>query len=146
MVAGKLGALLAQFPASFHATSANRIHLATVLRAFSDHTIAVELRHRTWSDAAPETWPLLDAFGATWTWIDEPRFKDSVVSPEFRAGQFVYARLHGRNAKVWWRGSNDERCAYDYSNDELKPIAERKGAPRVRLLEQSRERPLVVNA
>ena len=42
--AGKLGALLAQFPAAFRANTDNRVHLASVLRAFGGYRVAVEQR------------------------------------------------------------------------------------------------------
>lgn len=121
---GKLGALLAQFPTSFHDTPASRLHLAALLRAFQGYPVAVELRHRSWSDAADQTRALLEASLSTWAWIDEPKFKDSIrqANPD---GPFVYARLHGRNAKAWWKGSNDERYNYLYSEEELAPIIER---------------------
>jgi uncharacterized protein YecE (DUF72 family) len=122
--ADKLGVLLAQFPASFHNTVANRTHLVALLRAMAGHTLAVELRHRSWSDAADETWKLLTEFGAAWTWIDEPRFRDSVTPPRLDRGAIVYMRLHGRNGKMWWRGNNEERYNYLYTRDELDPIAE----------------------
>jgi uncharacterized protein YecE (DUF72 family) len=123
--AGKLGALLAQFPASFHDTPANRVHLATILRAFRDHQVAVELRHRSWSDGANETRDLLEAFGAAWVWIDEPKFKDSIRQPIPASGKLVYLRLHGRNAKAWWRHADrDERYNYLYREEELRPIVE----------------------
>ncbi|HEY6506499.1 MAG TPA: DUF72 domain-containing protein, partial [Vicinamibacterales bacterium] len=48
--AAKLGALLAQFPASFKATDETRDFLASLMRAFADYPVAVELRHRSWSD------------------------------------------------------------------------------------------------
>ncbi len=53
--ARKLGALLAQFPPSFHDTPANREYLAWLLRTFRDYPTAVELRHRTWSDEIGDT-------------------------------------------------------------------------------------------
>lgn len=121
----KLGALLAQFPPSFRATTANRIHLLALLAAFAEYPIAVELRHRSWSDQVVETRALLHGFHATWVWIDEPKFKDSVQQVEPDTESFVYMRLHGRNAKAWWRGSNEERYDYDYSAEELTPIAEK---------------------
>ena len=43
---GKLGALLAQFPPSFHDTPANREYLAWLLRTFREYPTAVELRHQ----------------------------------------------------------------------------------------------------
>src|SRR6476646_973097 len=42
---GKLGALLAQFPASFKNDAGSRGYLEWLLRAFKDYPIAVELRH-----------------------------------------------------------------------------------------------------
>ncbi len=47
---GKLGALLAQFPPSFKNDSFSRQVLAAVIRIFGKYRLAVELRHRSWSD------------------------------------------------------------------------------------------------
>ena len=52
---GKLGAVLVQFPAGFHADTASTDYLAGLLRTFRDYPLAVELRHRTWSDAQADT-------------------------------------------------------------------------------------------
>ena len=48
--AGKLGALLAQFPASFKNEGNNRGYLEWLLAAFKDYQLAVELRHKSFSD------------------------------------------------------------------------------------------------
>lgn len=122
----KLGPLLAQFPASFHDHAVARAHLAAVLRAFGDYSIAVELRHKTWSDNRESTLALLRAFGATWVWIDEPKFKDSIQQNLAATDlPFSYMRLHGRNAQQWWRHARPEdRYDYLYSADELAPIAD----------------------
>lgn len=123
---GKLGALLAQFPASFRSTPASRDYLAWLLGAFADHPVAVELRHRSWSDDAAQTLSLLDHFDAAWTQIDEPKFRQSIRQnrlPNVRG--FYYLRLHGRNAAAWWRHARSEdRYDYLYSTDELKPFGE----------------------
>ncbi len=50
-IAGKLGALLVQFPPSFTATPAGVDYLGWLLRTFSGYGPAVELRHKSWSDA-----------------------------------------------------------------------------------------------
>src|SRR5262249_54995236 len=71
--AGRLGALLAQFPASFKNDAPSHDYLASVLRAFGDYPIAVELRHKSWSDALGETLTLLNGFGAAFVQIDEPK-------------------------------------------------------------------------
>ena len=57
---GRLGALLAQFPPSFKDTPASREYLAWLLRAFGDYPVAVELRHRSWSDSVADTLSLLN--------------------------------------------------------------------------------------
>src|SRR3954465_4478627 len=68
-----LGALLAQFPASFKDTPASRDYLVNLLGAFADYPIAVELRHKTWSDRIADTLTLLNAFDAALVQIDEPK-------------------------------------------------------------------------
>ena len=49
--AGKLGPLLVQFPSSFQRTPEAVDYLAWLLKAFAGYPLAVELRHRSWSDA-----------------------------------------------------------------------------------------------
>ncbi len=129
---GKLGALLAQFPPSFKDAPASRDYLATLLGAFSGYPIAVELRHRSWSDAVGDTLALLDPFGAAWVQIDEPKFKFSIRQnflPNVRG--FYYMRLHGRNVAHWWQHDKaEDRYDYLYSGDELKEFSETADAAR----------------
>lgn len=124
--AGKLGALLAQFPASFRNDSDSVAYLDWLLARFSDYQIAVELRHKSWSDAPHETLGLLGEHGAAWAQIDEPKFRFSIrqdLLPNVRT--FYYLRLHGRNAAQWWNHeASEDRYNYLYSPTELKPIAE----------------------
>ena len=128
--AGKLGALLAQFPASFKDTPASRDYLSQLLRVFADYRVAVELRHSSWSDAFGETLTLLNAFNAAWAQIDEPKFRSSIRQnylPNITG--FYYMRLHGRNAAQWWRHEHrDDRYNYLYSGEELREFAETAGA------------------
>jgi len=123
--AGKLGPLLIQFPASFQRTPEAAAYVEWLLKAFSDYTLAVELRHRSWSDA-PETMALLDQSHAAWVQIDEPKFKSSVRQDLVGGNAEVYyLRLHGRNAKEWWdHAESEDRYNYFYSREELEPIAE----------------------
>ena len=127
---GKLGALLAQFPPSFRASAASRDYLADLLRAFGDYRVAVELRHRSWSDAFGDTLTLLNAFNAAWTQIDEPKFRFSIRQNYLpNVTGFYYMRLHGRNAAQWWRHDKaEDRYNYLYSADELKEFSETAGA------------------
>ena len=124
--AGKLGALLAQFPPSFKNEPNTRPYLEWLLGAFREYPVAVELRHRSWSDNPESTLALLGAFGAAWVQIDEPKFRFSVrqtLLPNVRT--FYYMRLHGRNAAQWWKHEKSEdRYDYLYTADELQPFAE----------------------
>ena len=124
--AGKLGAMLAQFPASYRNDPESREYLEWLLDRFKGYPIAVELRHRSWSDDPIETLQMLEASGAAWAQIDEPKFKFSIrqnLLPNVRT--FYYLRLHGRNAAQWWNhGSSEDRYNYLYSTDELRPFAE----------------------
>ena len=124
--AGKLGELLAQFPASFKNETASHDHLAWLLESMSDCPLAVELRHRSWSDDVVATLRLLNGLGAAWVQIDEPKFRFSIAQNYLpNVESFYYMRLHGRNAEKWWRHDRaEERYDYHYSASELKPFAE----------------------
>ena len=123
---GKLGALLAQFPPSFKNDPDSRGYLEWLLEQFKAYPVALELRHRSWSDDPLETLKLLAAFGAAWAQIDEPKFRFSVrqnLLPNVRT--FYYLRLHGRNAAQWWRHEKSEdRYNYLDSAEELEPFSE----------------------
>jgi uncharacterized protein YecE (DUF72 family) len=123
--AGKLGALLAQFPASFKREPGSRAYLEWLLRRFREYDVAVELRHRSWSDQSEDTVKFLGEFGAAWTQIDEPKFRLSIrqnLMPNVKS--LYYLRLHGRNAAQWWKHERSEdRYNYLYSASELEPFA-----------------------
>ena len=122
---GRLGPLLAQFPASFKDSPEARDYLRWLLETFRDYQVAVELRHKSWSDQRALVAALLREFGAAWTQIDEPKFRLSIrqdLKPNVK--DFYYMRLHGRNAEQWWRhAKSEDRYNYLYSVSELKPIA-----------------------
>jgi uncharacterized protein YecE (DUF72 family) len=123
---GKLGALLAQFPPSFKADAASQDYLQRLLRVFGDYPVAVELRHKSWSDDVQGTWNLLNQANAAWTQIDEPKFRTSIKQNFLpNVTGFYYLRLHGRNAQNWWRpAKSEDRYDYLYSPEELEPFAE----------------------
>ena len=129
---GKLGPLLAQFPASFKRTDSGEHYLAALLEAFAGYAVAVELRHSSWSDAIGDTLTLLNRFGAAWVQIDEPKFRFSIRQnylPNVKG--FYYMRLHGRNAAQWWRHDKaEDRYDYLYSDEELKEFTETASAAR----------------
>jgi uncharacterized protein YecE (DUF72 family) len=123
--AGKLGAILAQFPPSFKDAPPSREYLVHLLRALRGYPVAVELRHRSWSDRIGETLALLNEFSAAWVQIDEPKFRFSIRQNYLPNVQgFYYMRLHGRNVENWWRpGAPEDRYDYLYSADELKEFS-----------------------
>ena len=129
---GKLGPLLAQFPASFKRTDSGEHYLAALLEAFAGYAVAVELRHSSWSDAIGDTLTMLNRFGAAWVQIDEPKFRFSIRQnylPNVKG--FYYMRLHGRNAAQWWRHDKaEDRYDYLYSDEELKEFTETASAAR----------------
>jgi len=129
---GKLGALLAQFPPSFKDAPASRDYLSDLLHRLGDYPVAVELRHRSWSDGIGDTLGLLNGFNAAWVQIDEPKFRFSIRQNYLpNVTGFYYMRLHGRNARNWWRHEKSEdRYDYLYSSDELKEFSETADAAR----------------
>jgi len=124
--AGKLGALLCQFPASFKRDDESVAYLTWLLKTFVDYRLAVELRHRSWSDRFGQTIALLNEHDAAFVHIDEPKFRTSIRQNQLpNITTFYYLRAHGRNAKKWWHHDHkDERYDYLYSAAEMAEFGE----------------------
>ncbi len=122
--AGKLGALLAQFPPSFKNDKTNRQILEAVIDAFGIYRLALELRHRSWSDDAA-TADFLKRNNVAWVQIDEPKFTSSVAVNLPVTADIAYFRFHGRNAADWWKGDNETRYKYLYSPEEITELSQR---------------------
>ena len=122
--AGRLGALLFQYPAGFVCNEANLERLEATLSAFDFGAKVVELRHRSWSDRRVETAALLARLNATWAFIDEPKFANS-IKQELSAGRDIaYIRLHGRNREKWWKHQDAwERYDYFYRVENVRRLA-----------------------
>jgi uncharacterized protein YecE (DUF72 family) len=119
--AGKLGALLVQFPWSFKRTPENRTWLARVLDAFADYPLALEVRHASWD--RPEVYAGLAERNVAFCNIDQPMFAKSIGPSAAVTARLGYVRLHGRNHDDWFRqdAGRDDRYNYLYTEDELKP-------------------------
>ena len=130
--AGKLGPLLAQFPPSFKNQPASVDYLQWLLQSFSGYVLAVELRHRSWSDSLGHTLSLLNAHGAAFVQIDEPKFKLSIAQNQLpNVASLYYVRLHGRNAAKWWsHEKSEDRYDYLYSAGELQEFVDTVDAAR----------------
>jgi uncharacterized protein YecE (DUF72 family) len=124
--AGKLGALLLQYPAGFHFSPENIENVERTLRWFYDYPKVVELRHKSWSEQSHAMKALLQENRASGVLIDEPKFGTSIRQGWETIGDIFYFRAHGRNAKAWWNPKESwERYDYLYSREEIKEHAAR---------------------
>ena len=121
--ANKLGAVLLQFPFSFHRTKETVEYLSAVLKRFADYPLVVEVRHATWD--SPETLELLRSSGASFCNIDQPVIGRSLGPSAQLTSPVGYVRLHGRRYDTWFTDDATipahERYNYLYSAEELAP-------------------------
>lgn len=127
--AGKLGALLIQFPFSFHSTPETTSYLSGLLRRFADYPLVVELRHASWQ--TPETLELLRQHQTGFCNIDQPVIGRSLEPSADVTSSIGYIRFHGRRYDTWFTDDpavpGHERYNYLYSLEELDPWAARIG-------------------
>ena len=123
--AGKLGAVLIQFPWSFKNDREERSYLTQLAERFKDYPLVVELRHESWNN--PRILQTLEDLGVGLCDIDQPLFADSIKPAAEVTSSIGYIRLHGRNYQNWFREEADvvERYDYLYSRDELEPWVNR---------------------
>ena len=123
--AGKLGALLLQFPWSFKNRVEDRVYLAELLEKFAKYPLVLEVRHSSWNTPAMYEWLQERAVGICN--IDQPVFSKSIRPAALTTSPVGYVRLHGRNYQNWFRekAPRDERYNYLYSFDELDPWLKR---------------------
>jgi uncharacterized protein YecE (DUF72 family) len=121
--AGKLGAVLLQFPFSFHKSTETVAHLSALLKRFADYPLVVELRHSSWQVQA--TLDLLREHNAGFCNIDQPIIGNSVTPTAQVTSLIGYVRFHGRRYDTWFSDDpklpSHERYNYLYSADELNP-------------------------
>ena len=125
--AGRLGAVLVQFPFSFHNTPENLEYLKRITEKFQDYPLVVEVRHSSWSGEQ------LDHFlrerGVGICDIDQPVIGRSILPSERVTSTVGYVRLHGRRYDTWFTDDpavpSYERYNYMYTEEELKPWATR---------------------
>ena len=123
--AGKLGALLAQFPASFKNEPESRGYLEWLLEAFRDYPVAVELRHEagatTRRDAAAAR-RVRGRLGADRR-AEVPALDPPVPAAE-RADLLLPAPARPQRRAVVEPRNSEDRYNYLYSAEELEPFAE----------------------
>jgi uncharacterized protein YecE (DUF72 family) len=121
----RLGAVLVQFPFSFHDDPRHRGELGAILDRFASLPLAVEFRHASWGGDEVARW--LSERGAAFVNIDQPRLPDNLPATNRAGAPLAYYRFHGRNAEKWFGPdtSNEQRYDYLYSEEELDPWVER---------------------
>ena len=124
--AGKLRAVLFQFPPWFKRSEANLEHIETCREYLPDHLLAVEFRHRSWLEPAvsDDTFRFLRDREIVYTIVDEPQIGSASAPPVVAVTNPALAllRFHGRNAETWYlkgAASSRERFNYLYSEEEL---------------------------
>jgi uncharacterized protein YecE (DUF72 family) len=122
--AGRLGAVLLQFPYRFHHTQDNRAHLRRLAEAFRAYSLVLEVRHRSWDQ--PEVYAFLRELGMGFCNIDQPPVSYSIGLTDRVTSAVGYLRLHGRNAAAWFAADGDaaERYNYRYINEEIEALQE----------------------
>ena len=132
--AGKLGAVLFQFPPWFKAGRAGREHIRKAVRELDPFPIAVEFRGGGWlgdEAATARTLSFLESEGASYVSVDEPQgFANSTPPLAVATARTAVVRFHGRNRETWQiRGrAASDRFNYLYDEAELQewvaPIGE----------------------
>ncbi len=137
----RLGAVLLQFPLSFHPSAKTERYLSALLEGTADLKPVVELRHRAWFDR--ERLLAMERRGGSLAVIDLPVAADH-PPPDFEGrGPLGYLRLHGRNSSAWFdpNSGRDAQYNYRYSREELEPLADRA----LRLASRSEQTYVVTN-
>ena len=123
--AGKLGAVLLQFPRWFQPSRESAAALTRARDRLGDVVGAVELRHRSWMEGrvAARTLALLRDLDLAYVMVDAPQGMESSMPPTvaITSARLAVVRLHGRRTATW-EARNDpatERYRYLYDRAEL---------------------------
>ncbi len=138
--AGRLGALLIQFPQSTRFGPPAREHVDRLIDRCPGWPLVIEVRHTSWAADEVTEWFARRAVG--WCVVDQPAAGESTLGRLPRVTSPVaYVRLHGRNVANWFRpgAGRDARYDYLYSAAELEQIAKS-----VRTMMQTAEQLFVV--
>ncbi len=126
--AGKLGALLFQFPQWFPIGGRNKTYILECQRRAQPYRICVEFRNKTWMSEgnAEETLDFLRSYAIPYVCVDMPQGHTSSIPPVLAAtaNDLAVVRFHGHSDK--WESRNIyERFGYLYGEEELQDWAPR---------------------
>jgi uncharacterized protein YecE (DUF72 family) len=137
VAAGKLGAVLFQFPPWFTIRRSNKDYLVEVAKRCSPLPVAIELRHESWfaGDNAEETLDFLRRHQLPYVCVDMPQGHRSSIPPVVAAtAELAVVRFHG-HSEHWTSNDIHEKFGYLYSEQELA-----EWAPKLRSLGDSASR------
>ncbi|MEU1396239.1 DUF72 domain-containing protein [Micromonospora zamorensis] len=120
--AGKLGAVLLQFPPWLARGVAAERRIVELAQRCRPWRVGVEFRHRSWFDgpAAADTLDLLRAHDLSLVCVDMPQGHPSSVPPILTTtAEPAIVRFHGHSA-AWRDGDKQEKFRYAYAEDELR--------------------------
>jgi uncharacterized protein YecE (DUF72 family) len=135
--AGKLGAILMQFPQWFPISRAGKEYILSCARRTAPLRLCIEFRNRTWMapDNQRETLDFLSGHDLPYVCVDMPQGYPSSIPPVLAAtADLAVVRMHG-HSQHWTSKDIHERFGYRYSPAELADWAPRIGdlAARARL-------------
>jgi uncharacterized protein YecE (DUF72 family) len=119
--AGKLGALLFQFPPWFGIRKSNKEYMLEVASRCKPLRPVFELRNASWFEGANrnETLDFLRAHKLPFVCVDMPQGYKSSIPPVVEAtADLAVVRFHGHSEK-WTSTDIHEKFGYNYSRDEL---------------------------
>ena len=126
--AGRLGAVLFQYPPWFVPSKANRTEVEALRERLPDYRVCVEFRSPTWV-AEPRdrerTLGLLEEHELIFVCVDAPKASGLPRVLAVTNQELMVMRFHGRSDSTWkgTHRSAAERFRYLYSEDELKELA-----------------------
>jgi uncharacterized protein YecE (DUF72 family) len=124
--AGRLGAVLLQYPPWFTATKGHTKTLETARERLGDLPIAIEFRHASWAEPTrfPRVMELLRGLAMSYVNVDQPQGLPNSMPPtiEVTNPDLAIIRFHGHKADTWNESvSVQEKWNYLYAPSELKP-------------------------
>jgi uncharacterized protein YecE (DUF72 family) len=122
--AGKLGAVLFQYPEWFGPRRSSREELRTLRERLPGYQVCVEFRNAAWMATDSDrqrTLSFLSDLGLPLVCVDMPQGFRSSVPPvaEATSPDLAVVRFHGRDPEAWTKKTVTERFRYLYSEAEL---------------------------
>jgi uncharacterized protein YecE (DUF72 family) len=125
--AGRLGAVLFQYPPWFGPRRENRAEIQALRQRLPDYRISVEFRSPRWLAEERDrerTLGLLEEHGLIFVCVDAPEASGLPRLMALTNPELLIVRFHGRSDSTWkdTSGSAAERFRYLYSEQELEEL------------------------